>query len=133
MSVVLDSWAVLAWLNDRQPAAELVESVMDQQPVIGWINLVEVYYRTERTQGRANAAQVIRNLRGPLLFDMPLERRMIEAARVKAEHPIALADCFAVATAEAFDAELFTGDPELIALDRPKLRVRDIRSTRGGD
>ncbi len=128
MSVVLDSWAVLAWLNDRQPAAELVEGVMDQQPVIGWMNLVEVYYRTERTQGRADAERVLRDLRGPLLFDLPLERRMIEAARVKAEHPIALADCFAVATAEAFDAELFTGDPEIVALERPNLRVRDIRT-----
>lgn len=128
MSVVVDSWAVLSWLDGEQPAAAVVEAAIDGQPVISWISLLEVHYRIERKQGAASAERVLRDLRGPLLFDLPLERRMVEAARVKAAHSIALADCFAVATAEAFDAELYTGDPEIIALDRPRLRVRDLRA-----
>lgn len=39
---------------------------------------------------------------------------MREVARLKAIHPIALADCFAAATAAAAGAQLLTGDPELI-------------------
>lgn len=128
MSVVVDSWAVLSWLDGDQPAASIVEGSIDTQPVISWINLLEVLYRIERKQGRVMAERYLRDLRGPLLYDLPLERRMAEAARVKAEHSIALADCFAIATAEAYDAELFTGDPEIIALNRPKLRVRDLRA-----
>lgn len=101
---------------------------MDQQPAISWVNLVEVHYRIERKDGYEAAERKLRELRGPLAFDLPLERRMMEVAGIKAVHPIALGDCFAVATAEAFDAELYTGDPELIALERPRLRVRDLRA-----
>jgi predicted nucleic acid-binding protein len=127
VSVVVDSWAVLSWLDGEQPAARVVQNAISDQPVISWVNLVEVLYRVERKHGRDVSERYLRDLRGPLLYDLPLERRMVEAARVKAIHPIALADCFAVATAEAYDAELYTGDPEIIALDRPRLRVRDLR------
>jgi uncharacterized protein with PIN domain len=52
---------------------------------------------------------------------------MIEAARLKARAPIALGDCFAVATAAAHEVPLLTGDPEIIDLaDRP-CKVEDLR------
>jgi predicted nucleic acid-binding protein len=35
------------------------------------------------------------------------------AARIKARHPLAYADAFAVATAAAHNAVLLTGDPEI--------------------
>jgi ribonuclease VapC len=37
---------------------------------------------------------------------------IIEAARIKADHPISFADCFAVATAKRESASILTGDPE---------------------
>ena len=53
---------------------------------------------------------------------------MVEAARLKARASIALADCFAAATAAAHGVPLLTGDPELIELDDPPCVVEDLRS-----
>ena len=46
--------------------------------------------------------------------EVPGESRIIAAARIKAEHPMAYADAFAAATAIAHEATLWTGDPELL-------------------
>jgi predicted nucleic acid-binding protein len=52
---------------------------------------------------------------------------MIDVARLKARAPIALADCFAIATAAAHDLALLTGDPEIIELSDRPCRVEDLR------
>jgi hypothetical protein len=45
VSVCLDAWAVLAWLDGDQPALSRIEELLDERPLLSWINLVEVYYR----------------------------------------------------------------------------------------
>lgn len=45
MSVCLDAWAVLAWLDGEQPALARVQETIESRPVVSWVNLVEVYYR----------------------------------------------------------------------------------------
>ncbi len=54
---------------------------------------------------------------------------MRAAANLKAEHPMALADCFAVALAASESAVLLTGDPEIIdrAGELP-CEVKDLRA-----
>jgi predicted nucleic acid-binding protein len=52
---------------------------------------------------------------------------MIEAARLKAVAPIALADCFALATAAAHGLVLLTGDPEILDLADPPCDLEDLR------
>jgi predicted nucleic acid-binding protein len=52
---------------------------------------------------------------------------MIESARIKARVAIALADCFAIATATALNATLLTGDPEIIDVDACPCDVEDLR------
>ncbi len=52
---------------------------------------------------------------------------MIDAARLKARTTIALADCFAAATAAARGLVLLTGDPELVDLADPPCVVEDLR------
>jgi hypothetical protein len=54
-------------------------------------------------------------------------------AALKAEHPIALADCFAIATAAAGGVELITGDPEIV-LRRAEMpcEIIDARAHPGG-
>lgn len=46
-------------------------------------------------------------------LDSVTPARVMAAARIKAKHPLAYADAFAVATAAAHGAVLLTGDPEL--------------------
>lgn len=127
MRVCVDSWAVLAWLDGEEPALSRVNEVVETRPVISWVNLVEVYYRVERDHGRRAADEVLSELRASLAPDLPGTARMVEAARLKARAPIALADCFAVATAAAHGLVLLTGDPEIIDLADAPCEVEDLR------
>jgi uncharacterized protein with PIN domain len=128
LTVCLDAWAVLAWLDGEQPAKERVEQSLEDRPVISWVNAVEVYYRVERDHGRGKANQVLAGMRKVLELDLPGTVPMIETARLKAAVPIALGDCFAVATARSDGRTLLTGNPEILARDVP-CPVEDLRGT----
>lgn len=121
---LLDSWALLSYLNREEPAASRVRELLktavngDAQLSISLINLGEVYYATGRRHGRRaaeNALKYIENL--PINFYPVYKRHVLAAAQHKMNHRIAYADAFAAATASELDAILLTGDPELFALD----------------
>ena len=78
------------------------------------MNLVEVHYRATRDHGRREADQVLAELRPLITESLPGIAAMKSVSALKAEHPIALADCFAVALAADEEAALLTGDPEII-------------------
>lgn len=126
----LDSWAVLAWLDGEEPAAGVVErTIKRERPAMSWINLVEVHYRTIRDHGRQEADQVLAELRPLITENLPGIAAMRSVSALKAEHPIALADCFAVALAAEEEAELLTGDPEIIdRAEQLPCKVVDLRS-----
>jgi predicted nucleic acid-binding protein len=123
----LDSGAILAWLDGEEPALSRVNAVIGSRPVVSWVNLVEVYYRIERDHGRDAADDTLRALRRQLAPDLPGTARVVEAARLKARAPIALADSFAAATAAGHGVVLLTGDPELVELVDPPCVVEDLR------
>ena len=115
MKQCLDSWAALAWLDGDEPAAAEVAGALDGvRPVMSWINLVEVHYRVSRDHGEAEADRTLTEIRSEVAEELPGVSTMRAVARLKARHPIALADCFAIAAAEANGAQLLTGDPEII-------------------
>jgi len=126
VTACLDSWAVLRWLNGVEPAYSRVEAVLADRPVMSWINLGEVYYVLWRAEGPEKAGEVVAALRAGLALDAPTPDRTLAAALVKAQHPMAYADAFAVATAAAHQASLFTGDPEIIDADLP-IDILDLR------
>lgn len=126
MTTCLDSWAVLAWLDGEEPAHSRVERLLGERPLISWVNAVEVYYRVERDHGRPAADEVLAGLRKTFELDLPGTALMIETARLKASTPIALGDCFAIATARARNATLLTGNPEILDRDTP-CPVEDLR------
>lgn len=128
MTVVLDSWAILRYLEGAEiPAGAVAELLARERPIVSWINLGEVFYVVRRLHGENAASQAVRDLRDVTRPELPAETRVIEAARIKAEHPLAYADAFAAATAIAHDAVLWTGDPELL-VDQATWRWRDLRS-----
>jgi len=123
----LDSWAVLRFLEGASPAAQRVRQVMRRvRPIMSWINLGEVYYTIRRTVGVAEADQTLALLRPMLTLDAASAERVLAAARIKAAHPLAYADAFAVATAAAHRAVLLTGNPELTERS-VGCRVEDLR------
>jgi ribonuclease VapC len=127
VSVVLDSWAVLRYLEDAGSAAHVVSSLLEEErPLISWINLGEVHYVLRRIHGEDAAIEAVRDLRGVLDARVPDERDILDAARIKADHPMAYADAFAAALAVAADATLWTGDPELL-VEGASWRWQDLR------
>jgi len=94
---------------------------------MSWINLGEVYYVLRRMAGESEASATVRDLRHDIAARLPDERLVLDAARVKADHPMAYADAFAAALAVAEEATLWTGDRELLINGAP-WRWRDLRS-----
>jgi ribonuclease VapC len=127
VTVVLDSWAVLRYLEDAGPAASHVSELLDhERPLISWINLGEVHYVVRRQHGEDAATETVRDLRRVIDARLPDQRLVLAAARIKADHPMAYADAFAAALADAQGAELWTGDPELL-IEEATWRWRDLR------
>lgn len=128
MTVVLDSWAVLRYLEDAGAAAEAVTLLLDSEtPLMSWINLGEVHYVLRRLHGEDDATETVRDLRDVIDTRLPDEQLILDAARIKADHPMAYADAFAAALSMAVNATLWTGDPELLVHGAP-WNWRDLRS-----
>ena len=126
MTVVLDTWAVIGLLN-ADPAGESVNALLKTtRPVMSWVNLGEVYSLVYRQRGEREANRAVADLRSLLTTDEATAARVLEAARMKANHRLSYADAFAASTAIAHDAELWTGDPELLVAGAP-WRWRDLR------
>lgn len=125
MSVCLDSFALLAWFQD-EPGAPVVEehlaaAASDEAShcYISNLNLGEVFYRIARTRGLALAESFWTGVGRPAFPVTPVEvtrRRIRDAAVLKARHPIAFADAFAVQLGIEKQLPLVTGDPEIGAL-----------------
>jgi predicted nucleic acid-binding protein len=117
---VLDSWALMAFLQD-EPAAEEVEKLLlkaaadKHRLLLCVVNWGELYYSIARTEGNAVAEQKAAELATlaielvPVSDDLQLVR---EAAKLKASKKMAYADCFAAALAKLRGVEVVTGDPE---------------------
>ncbi|MDQ6822168.1 MAG: PIN domain-containing protein [Actinomycetota bacterium] len=95
---------------------------------MSWINLVEVEHLLRRQHGPSEAETTLSRIRELVSEELPGVVRMRAVAALKADHPIALADCFAIATAAANGAILITGDPEIVDLaEQLPCRVADAR------
>lgn len=128
MTVVLDSWAVLRYLENTNPSAELISDLLAREkPLMSWINLGEVHYVLRRLHSEDAAQETVRDLRDVIDARLPDERLVIDAARIKADHPMAYADALAAALTVASSATLWTGDPELL-VDGSTWQWRDLRS-----
>lgn len=127
MAIVLDTWALLALLND-EPAADLVERAWQREkPVICSVNLGEALYVLIRAHGDDPARRAVEGIRAELSVLDPDWALVVEAAKTKAGGGLSYADCFALATARQQGAKLWTGDPELIEL-ASQGEVVDLRS-----
>ena len=123
MRKVLDSWALLAWLQGEEPAARRVRKLLDRAEAgqmdlsMSLLNVGEVFYLLAKRQNPEIAEAFLRDLQGmPIQTRMPTQRDVLEAARLKGRLAISYAAAFAVVAARQLNAELVTGDSELRAL-----------------
>jgi ribonuclease VapC len=125
MTVVLDSWAVLAWIQAEAPAQAKVDDLLRHastgrnEVFMSLINLGEVYYLLARRPGAAAAEQFLADLPTmPIQALLPDRKLVLDAARLKSRFAVSYADAFAVQTALRQKARLMTGDPEILALSK---------------
>ena len=127
-----DSEAILAFYF-YEKGAEVVRDLLERvqsgeaEGCINVINLTEIYYILSRVSPEV-AEEKEKNLRLYDLRVVPVEDNglWLEAAQVKAEHSLSLADAFAVATAKTFKSKLVIGsDREFKELNIELLRIRE--------
>lgn len=115
---ILDSYALLAYLGGEPGEARVKEILHDAsldeiRVLMSLINLGEVVYITERERGMAKAQEVLAMVEQLPIEVLPVDRQtVLAAAHVKANHPVAYADAFAIEAAQKLEGSLITGDPE---------------------
>lgn len=122
MPYVLDSHAVLAYLNQEEPAPRVGEILreVERGDDLGFLSLInygEVVYIVERERGLELAHQTIAWLDALPLQVVAADREAtLVAAHIKAHHPISYADSFGAGLALREGAKFVTGDKEFEAL-----------------
>ena len=126
--VVLDSWALLAFLKDEPPAERIEQGWIEHGAAVSAINLGEVLYISIHDHGQADALADVELIRQQAKVIEPDWQLTVAAAKIKAKGGLAYADAFGVATAERLDSPFWTGDPEIIDLaDHFACPVVDLR------
>ncbi|MTI84217.1 MAG: type II toxin-antitoxin system VapC family toxin [Firmicutes bacterium] len=127
---VLDSYAVLAYLND-EPGAQILQNILklaQQKQVVvymSWVNLGEVYYRLQRLYGRQLARKSIEIIKSwPVSFLVVDEHNTLLAGDIKARFRLAYADAFAAAATIKNQGILLTGDPEFKQLQDEVIKIK---------
>jgi len=115
---VLDASALMTFFEDRPGAAKveelLAKAAEAKRPLaMSVVNWGEVYYSVWRARGEKAAAAKLHEI-----AQLPIEIVGVDlelgklAARLKAQHNLPYADCFAVALAQARKATLVTSDKD---------------------
>jgi predicted nucleic acid-binding protein len=133
-AIVLDSWAVIAYLED-EPAAERVADIVADAHEEGIpllmtvVNAGEVWYIVAREASAADADASIKQLHdlGVEFVDADWELSK-QAAYFKSKNKMSFADCFAAALARDRKAHLATGDPEFKQVE-PEITINWLTTT----
>lgn len=125
---VLDSWAVLAYLEDESSGQKVADMIGDAHEngiplLMSVVNAGEVWYILAREMSETEADKALSGLRqlGIEFTDVDWELGRL-AGTFKAKHRMSYADCFAAALAMQRKAELVTGDNEFRQVTE-KIRV----------
>lgn len=103
-----------------------VRDLMADDPAMCSVNLGEVLYVLTRTHGEGTAAPLVEGVRQVVKVTDPDWGLVEAAARIKAHGGLSYADAFCIATAEERNAQLATGDPEIVA-SAGDVEVVDLR------
>jgi PIN domain nuclease of toxin-antitoxin system len=113
-SVVLDSYALIAYLNKEQ-GYDKVSEIFDALMCV--VNMGEVYYHALRVGGEHKARLVLEIVKAlPIDLVEANINLTLQAAEYKAFNKISYADAYAAALAKMKKAQLVTGDKEFKSL-----------------
>jgi predicted nucleic acid-binding protein len=120
--LVLDAWAIMAWLKGQQPASDRVRALLEEagerrrKLAMNIVNLGEVFYLCVKAKNQAYGHRVLETLRPRVMKISASDELVMLAATLKSRNAISYADAFAAATAISQEVPLVTGDPELKAM-----------------
>jgi ribonuclease VapC len=122
---VLDSWAILEWINGRQPASDAVDTLLAEAEggrarlLMSAINAGEIYYFLRKNYSNALAQSWRESAPAlPVTIEVPTAEDIWSAASIKGRFPISYADAFAAALAQKYNCPLVTGDPEFRTVEQ---------------
>jgi predicted nucleic acid-binding protein len=117
-AIVLDSWAVIAYLEGEPAAAKVADHIADAHEneiplFLSVVNAGEVWYIIARETSVSDADRSISELRHLGIEFIDADWTLAhEAGGFKSKYKMSFADCFAAALAKHKKALLLTGDPE---------------------
>ena len=114
----LDTSAILT-LRDDEPGAERVAMLLEgPDPCFAcFITRMEVLYRVWKDEGERSGRLAYEQLQSlPIQWVDQTEPLLLEASRIKATHPLSVADAWIAATALHSQATLLHKDPEFEAI-----------------
>lgn len=117
-AIVLDSWAVMAYLEDEPSGEKIADILADAHEegtplLMSVINVGEVWYIVAREVSQTEAERCLREIKdlGIQIIDADWGLTHVAAA-FKSRCKMSYADCFAAALAKDEKAHLVTGDRE---------------------
>lgn len=116
--IILDSWSVLAYLEDEPPGEKVADLIADAYEkglglMMTNVNAGEVWYIIARKTSEKEADNSIVELKSLGIEFVAIDWKLArQAALLKSKYKMSFADCFAAALAKEQNGELVTGDPE---------------------
>ncbi len=110
---------MVAWIRGESSAPAVRRFLLDAdagavQLAMSWINVAETFYILVKRDGLDVAEAFMTRLPSlPIRVVLPNEEGIMAAARIKAVHPVAFGDAFAIALAQSENASVITGDGEI--------------------
>ena len=123
-AIVLDSWAVIAYLEDEDAAAKVADIIADAHEerislLMTVVNAGEVWYIVARQTSAADADASIKQLRDLGIEFVDADWGLAkDAGYFKSKNKMSFADAFAAALAKQRKAHLATGDPEFRQIEK---------------
>ena len=123
-AIVLDSWAVIAYLEDEDAAAKVADIIADAHDerislLMTVVNAGEVWYIVARQTSAADADASIKQLRDLGIEFIDADWSLAkDAGYFKSKNKMSFADGFAAALAKQRKAHLATGDPEFRQIEK---------------
>lgn len=128
-ALILDSWAVLAYLEDESSGQKVADMIGDAHEhgiplLMSVVNAGEVWYILAREVSETEADKAIDGLRLLGIEFVDADWKLARSAGAfKAKNRMSFADCFAAALAKEQKAELVTGDKEFRQVESD-IRIR---------
>ena len=126
--IVLDSWAVIAYLEGEPSAKRVADHIADAHEeniplFMSVVNAGEVWYIIAREVSMTDADRSITELRHLGIKFIDADWTLAhEAGGFKSKYKMSYADCFAAALTKQKKALLLTGDPEFKQLE-PQIMI----------